>query len=304
MTPTLPTTPYRYRAFGLNIHAALPLPDLAPGAGEADLRIVPGRVERALPPPAHDGRSVVVDGDDVYLRWAAAGSFHLHRGGTIVYDAAPDALAESLQICLTGPALGVALQQRGALVLHAGAVQVGDGAVAFLAESGCGKTTLTAALYARGHTLVADDVVAVTGLADGAPLVQPAIPRLKLDPDLVGPLGLGAAMARPFHPADRRRALWAAERFAAGPLPLRRIYVLGVGPAPAIAPLSPAEAMIAMTRHGYAQRMLGPAGTSQRLFYATARLAAMTPAFRLTRRQELAALPDLIRLVQGHYVHR
>jgi hypothetical protein len=303
MTPTPLTTPYRYHAFGASIHSAVALPDLEPGQGEADLRIIPGRVERAMPPPAADGRSVLVAGADVYLRWAAAGSFYLQRGRTIVYDAAPDALAESLQICLTGPVLGVAMHQRGALMLHASAVQMGDGVVAFLAESGCGKTTLAAALYAQGHTLVSDDVLAVTGVADGAPTVQPAIPRLKLDPDLLGIIGLAAGAARQFHPADRRRALWAADRFARGPLPLRRLYVLSIGPSQAVALLSPAETMIALTRHSYAQRILGAPGTTHEVFHATARLAATTPAFQLTRQPELAALPDLIRLVQGHYAH-
>jgi hypothetical protein len=86
-----------------------------------------------------------------------------------------------LRLYLLGPALGVLLQQRGLLVLHASAVAIGERVVAFVGESGWGKSTTAAALERRGHTVVADDVCALHLRGSEDPLVFPAIPRLKLD---------------------------------------------------------------------------------------------------------------------------
>jgi serine kinase of HPr protein (carbohydrate metabolism regulator) len=67
----------------------------------------------------------------------------------------------------------VLLQQRGRLVLHASAVTVDLGVVAFMGGPGWGKSTMAAAMYARGHSIVADDVTAVR--ADKAhPVVHPS----------------------------------------------------------------------------------------------------------------------------------
>lgn len=58
-------------------------------------------------------------------------------------------------------ALPVAAVLRGYDLLHAGAVAAGRAVVAFMGESGSGKTTTVAALVGRGAPFVTDDVLAV-----------------------------------------------------------------------------------------------------------------------------------------------
>ena len=66
------------------------------------------------------------------------------------------------QILLEGFVLGLLAGLRGALVLHASAVELPDGrALAFIGPSGTGKSTMAALLTRAGCRLLADDVVAV-----------------------------------------------------------------------------------------------------------------------------------------------
>jgi hypothetical protein len=75
--------------------------------------------------------------------------------------------------------LPLALQALGQEVLHASAVALGAGAVAFCGQSGTGKSTVAYALARRGHPPCADDAVAID-LADGAPELIPLPFALRL----------------------------------------------------------------------------------------------------------------------------
>src|SRR5262249_54712900 len=63
-----------------------------------------------------------------------------------------------VRACLLGTAFGLLCYQRGMTPLHASAIDVADGCVAFVGKSGAGKSTLVAALARRGHQVIADDV--------------------------------------------------------------------------------------------------------------------------------------------------
>lgn len=62
---------------------------------------------------------------------------------------------------LAGGALAALMALRGITVLHASAVEMPEGAVAFVANSGGGKSTVAAICCAAGARLVSDDVLRV-----------------------------------------------------------------------------------------------------------------------------------------------
>lgn len=64
-------------------------------------------------------------------------------------------------VLATGAVLAYLLVRRGHLVLHGSAVATGDGALAFVAPSGGGKSTMATLLCADGAGLVTDDVLRV-----------------------------------------------------------------------------------------------------------------------------------------------
>ena len=85
------------------------------------------------------------------------------RGGVARFAGiAPRAAdAEAGRLDVLGRVLALALHASGWLSLHGSAVALGDGAVAFLAPKGNGKSTLAFALMRAGAALMTDDTVVI-----------------------------------------------------------------------------------------------------------------------------------------------
>ena len=71
------------------------------------------------------------------------------------------------------------LAEQGALALHASVVQTSHGALAFVAQTGAGKSTIAAALGARGCAIMADDC-AIVDVKDEVCCVRPLAVGLRL----------------------------------------------------------------------------------------------------------------------------
>ena len=215
-----------HQAYQLNIRSDLALPELAtgPAAGPSDVDISWGSV-------APDG---LPDGQQLSpFLWAAPQRLWLHvpqvarflieGGSSIRIDPAPGADQASLRVFLLGSAFGALLIQRGLLVLHGNAVQIGDQCVVCVGPSGAGKSTLAAGFMQRGHAILADDVVAVD--AQGRAL--PGCPRIKLWHDAAYRLDIDTAPLPRVRPELEKFTLpvQPAAR-SAQPLPVRWIYIL------------------------------------------------------------------------------
>ncbi len=289
-----------YTAYGVTIGSELPLPELLPAAAPPEVLIRLGRVAAPPPRPSEQrpfGWTRVAAGCAV-IHWNQVATFQVRDGREIVVDPVPGVADAVLRAYLLGSALGVLLQQRGWLTLHASSVAIGGGAVAFLAGSGWGKSSLAAALHARGHPLIADDVTAVQ-VNDGQPTVAPGFPQLKLWPDAVAALGDAAEGLPRLDPALEKRARRVVAGFAPAPLPLRQLYVLAPGPAIAIEPLAPRPAFLELVRHSYSARVLAGAAVADH-FGQCSRLAGQVAISRLCRPQDLTLLPELARRVEQH----
>jgi len=94
---------------------------------------------------------------------------------------------------------------KGNLVLHASAVELPDGRViAFLGESGWGKSTLAAALQARGGRLLGDDCISLKS-RDGKVQLIPSYNSLRLNDDSIVMLSIdGQHRARASHYSGKR----------------------------------------------------------------------------------------------------
>ena len=156
------------------------------------------------------------DGDTYVLRFPDLADFRISAHGRRVHcDAASDVPEATLRHLLN-QILPLVLNGQRATVLHAGAVEVDEGAVAFVGPTGRGKSTLTAALANRGFRFLTDDALQMSLSASGQPVAAPGQPHLRL-----------------WNASDST----AKARVAAGPdLPhcdqergLRAIYLLGEG---------------------------------------------------------------------------
>src|SRR5262249_20309363 len=110
-------------------------------------------IRRALP----EAMPSAANREEVLLDFPDAGRFLVRNGNEILIEPASSSDSE-IGVYLLGTAFGVLCHQRGIPPLHASAIDVADGCVAFVGETGAGKSTLVAALAARGHEVIADDV--------------------------------------------------------------------------------------------------------------------------------------------------
>ena len=80
----------------------------------------------------------------------------------IEYSASPDVPPESIRHLLLDQVIPRTLGQLGRLVLHASAIRLTDGSgIAFLGESGWGKSTLASSFIDSGAQLISDDCLLI-----------------------------------------------------------------------------------------------------------------------------------------------
>jgi hypothetical protein len=295
---------YIYSAYGLGIRSTLPLPELpSPAVARTDVRIRTGKLN-APSEPGHArpaGRIVRVTQGGAHLSWHQIGAFCVRDGREITVEPYPGVDKRLLRLALLGPVLALLLHQRGFLVLHASAVARGGSAVAFLGGKGAGKSTTAAVLCARGYQLLADDVVALELTGANRPRVLPGYPQLKLWPCAAAALGEDPESLPPLSAGQEKRSRRMADRFAPGPLPLERLYVLSDGPSLEIELLAPQEAILQLIGHSYSSRfgkelLRGPAAAQHLL--QCKEVAGYAPIHRLRRPLSLHELPDLARRVE------
>jgi hypothetical protein len=148
-----------------------------------------------------DGRplyTVATESDCFLVRFHGTCDMEIDAGlGVATCYRQTDADEGLVSVLITGLLMSVVLVLRGHLVLHASAVQVGDGAVAFVGSSGMGKSTLATLLCAAGAPLVTDDVLRVDGegfcrLGATEARLRPAAMSLQEDFDTTVPVRLTA----------------------------------------------------------------------------------------------------------------
>ncbi len=194
-----------YSLFGLSLRSSIALPELCPArADDAPNVWIEHGVTAGWPSDAATSHLDVVDGA-VVLTVPQVARFTITGGSRIVVDADCGAPAESIRLFLLGSAMGILLHQRGVVPLHANAIVMDGGAIAFLGPSGAGKSTLAAAFLDAGHAILADDVCALAQ-RDGTHVVLPGVPRLKLWRDALQNSGRESS--------DYARVLGTADKFS------------------------------------------------------------------------------------------
>ncbi|TDE07479.1 hypothetical protein [Jiangella asiatica] len=164
--------------YGLSVASEVPLyqerPALAEGRPDVVIRWGRPVPRRDEPPAGQMLAHLELDqpyytftrtGDDGYrLRFYRTCDFVVEPGlRTVRVELVAGADPGIAGILTAGALLSFLLTVRGEVVLHASAVQVGDGAVAFVGRSGMGKSTMATLLCADGGALVTDDVLRLDG---------------------------------------------------------------------------------------------------------------------------------------------
>ena len=136
---------WHYAYAGMNVISQIELPEWASFActpSKHDADVVIRRTEPLATCPAY---TLTAQGASLTFELPQVGRYTIHDGREIVLTPCMEAAADALRLFLLGSAWGALGYQRGWLPLHASVVQIGDGAVAFCAPAGHGKSSLAAA---------------------------------------------------------------------------------------------------------------------------------------------------------------
>ena len=294
---------YRYYAYGLTIAADVPLPELveAPAGASADDDDVVIAQASLEPPPSDavfEHRYVAHSENGTYFYWRDLGAFFVSEGCIIHYDLQPGSDEETFRLPLLGICLGTLLHARGLLTLHASAVSMEDQAVAFVGWKGTGKSTTAAALHARGHALLTDDVLALDVSEEGV-FVRPAFPQLKLSTSALAAVGGDVQQTDAIAPHLPKRRLTQLA-FEKRRLPLAGIYVLSENETLSCTRLAPRTAFLAVLSQTYAPRFVGTEGTGVDHFNQVQQLLQHVPVYLLERPRRLEELDAFAAFIEQH----
>lgn len=303
----------RYRIANLSIDSgvALPAPALAArDAGAWRFTIRRGRGAPARGPWYHhelgdDGRpwrSLARDGERHVVRFSRQATFVISCDDRrITCRPAVSATIETIRQLFVGHVLPLVFAEAGALPLHASAVRTPSGVLAFVGATRRGKSTIAAALAARGCALVADDC-AIVEIEGGDCHVRPMHVGLRLWPDALRVLPNGRRVAAGSGDGRSKTRVTAGALGLAtceSPAPLHRVYLLDPPRRPgaaAVAPVSGAEAVVALLVASFQLGMDRPAQL-RRSFESLSTVAARVPVRRLRPPRGLQHLPLLVQTV-------
>lgn len=261
----------RYQICDLELESNIHFPELlwaARGKGRMKFRLLPPREpmssgfnwiqhryasESREEPWLSIGRSSF----EYLLRFPGLADFCLSMSGkTVSCHPAGGVAQETLRHLFLDQVVPMVLQHQHRLVLHAGAVVLPRGAVAFLGASGFGKSTLTASFASRGFPLLTDDCLVLEDW-DGSICGVPSYPCLRLWPQNHQKLLTHRTNEDgPVYKFKKRVVLTnGVLPFCTSIVPLRKVYLLSdpmtAGQAISIKPVSASEVFLELVRNSF-----------------------------------------------------
>jgi hypothetical protein len=297
---------FTYSAYNLRIHSEIFFPELIPFQEQSNPT---EQLPEVIIQQREINRSEIENVDSgnrffgrLEINELVFGKFLVEFGRKIVIEPAPGIADDIIRPGILGPIFSLMLRQRGLLAIHASCVEINGEAVGFIGNSGWGKSTLANAFYNQGYPLLTDDVMAIQ-INEGSenhPITFPGYPSVKLLPDAAASLGYDFDQLAVINSALLKRNNFLAERFPQNPLPVKRIYALEKIAAPhhEVQELSSQDALVELVRHSRVTNLLTtPEFVGAHLHQCT-QLLKKVPVYRLRRQKGLAAIPDLIKLIE------
>lgn len=217
---------------------------------------------------------------------------------------APGATRETCAHLFRNQVWPLAMSRQGKLIFHASSVEIGEGAAAFVAESGRGKSTLAATLATAGHRFLGDDSLVVEE-RDAEFWAIPGDPSIRLWQDSEAVLGQRPHATAPGVQYTHKTRYLAGEGLphCGRPIRLRTAYFLGDGDARrfVVERMSGSEALMAWVRNSF---LLDTGERSQVAghFDRVAALANRLACYRLDYPRSFEELAELRRAIVEHHL--
>jgi len=305
-------TQYEYRGYGLSLLSELELPEYlpAPIAGDPDIRI--SLDARTLDAWEEGGGSVgafIPDRSGGHLlRISGVAVYHVSGGSNIRIGVEPGADPGLVRLFTIGSAMGMALHQRGILVLHGATVALNGRARILVGDSGAGKSTLAARLGRAGYAVLGDDTMALWNAPEGraGKWLWQGSRVFKLWEDSIEAMGVGVeGLTRLGNRTDKYYLPNPGPSADAGGdagVELAEILVLetGDGP-PRIEPLDGIRALQAVAVNTYRPEYIGLLGREAEHFRQCGELTRDVPVSRLIRPWGLPRIEETLDLVLSRW---
>ena len=293
-----------YRISGMTVMSEIILPGAWPvESSDPDVVMRRGVVASALENPLAAARHWEADEHHFLLRGNGIGRFLMSHGREVIFEPEDGVPVSDCAVFLQGTVIGVLLNQRGGVVMHASAVAVDGKAVLFCGMSGVGKSTLAAALSTRGYGMISDDVCLITFDSDRRPTVRPDARQLKLADTAIEALDLDARRGAPVVGNAEKTYVRPQACWNGTDLPLGAIYVLRsrLQSVDLIRSLDPVAALRRLQRQVYRPGMIRRTGLTARYFAATARIVQHAGVYLLERERGLSRLTGTAVMLESHW---
>ena len=201
--------PYRMGPFAF--FSPIDLPELPHAVSDASSHGIPveilfGPVPGSIPAATFQSEFCTASASEFLLTVPDIARYYIRDGNSITIQPFPGAAPLDVRGFLLGNVFAILCHQRRLLPLHASAVRIGDGVVAFVGASGAGKSTLAAYLSQANYPLVADDICLLDPAALFVRRVLPVAPWLKLWRASLEALGQGTeGLTQTFTEEDKFR---------------------------------------------------------------------------------------------------
>lgn len=296
-----------YSAYGLSISSEMKIPELKKQKEEKkeQVKIEYGEVNKSKNKnKKHPSLERTEDGFLCYMK--DFGGIKVKNKKKIVVSPESGSEENGFRFLVSGIALGLLLHLRGFITLHASAVAIQGRAIAFIGQTGMGKSTTAAALHARGHPIITDDLLVLNTMEDSV-RAYPGFPHLKLTPESIAK----SVNEDPDHvpkidPDGPKRSFAAEKNFLRDPLPLQSIYALDyqeeklntASSSPYSEAIGGKEAIIELVRNSYVARLFPKEAVSERHLRCSSELAQTVPVYRLYREKSLSTLSTLAAFIE------
>lgn len=291
---------YFYYAYGLGIHSDIEIPEFIIKETQADLTILYNcdrSLEDYLPAEViEQAWALHVDRQQGLVYVKDVGLFTLERGKEIVFTPTSSASEAMIRFYLVGTVMAIILYQRQFLVLHGSVIDIDGQAVIFLGNSGDGKSSVAAALHARGYKLINDDVAPIT-LDQEQAILQPGFPQIKIARETAKVLNYDFESLPLLHPAEDKRDYRPQYNNIPEPILIGRIYVLKYSSEFAVKPIPKVMAVQELSRHSRPITLYHRGDALH--FFQCASLVKQQPIYHLLRPKNLEQLPQIVDFIEN-----
>lgn len=288
---------YSYQLYGLTFQSTFQLLDVgelpSPLQPDVTIQLVSdGCVSDYVPSEvAQQPIALQIDRMDALVYLQNTGVFLVQGGCKIVVVSAQHAEQEQICQAVLGVVLAVLLYQRGLYILHGSAAAIEDMAIAFLGDSGAGKSSALAAVVDQGFIGVTDDLTALDPSI--TPLtIYPGVPRIKLSAAVASQLQLAPSS---ICTADESTFSLATPLHS---FVLHNLYILEYDCQWSIEPIPKSQAIIELLRFAGLKSVLPVRNRYH--FQQAAQLANDISLYKLRRPRDLSQLDQLPKLLKEH----